>query len=259
MAVPRIRNFLSRLSSHHRDAATLACAFKAAADARLASKWNSAVRIAPGGLVLVPASGAFDVTVAPGENVQAAVDACPPGGSVLLLPGTHDGPLVLTAGKVVHVFGRGRALLQTSIGTLVTSESATSTLDGLIIRREASHNDEEEEEEVDDFSVWIKGGRLHLQACDVTSAALDSTCVVIEGGADPLLVSCKCVRLSPHPLFGGAREGLWPPVGWGRSRGLSTGPSNGQLPCLLACNRRHSPACFFSLARLERALVSGPG
>ena len=280
MAVPRIRNFLSRLSSHHRDAATLACAFKAAADARLASKWNSAVRIAPGGLVLVPASGAFDVTVAPGENVQAAVDACPPGGCVLLLPGAHDGPLVLAAGKVVHVFGRGRALLQTSTGTLVTSESATSTLDGLIIRREASHNDEEEEEveeeEEDDFSVWIKGGRLHLQACDVTSAALDSTCVVIEGGADPLLVSCKCarlsfpvlslallsckcVRLSPHPLFGGAREGLWPPVGWGRSRGLSTGPSNGQLPCLLACNRRHSPACFFSLARLERALVSGPG
>ena len=55
---------------------------------------------------------AFDVTVAPGRDVQAAVKRCPRGGSVLLLPGVHEGPLDLTAGKTVHVFGRGRAVLR---------------------------------------------------------------------------------------------------------------------------------------------------
>ena len=101
----------------------------------MASKWHSAVRITPGGLVREPASGTFDVTVAPGEDVQAAVDACPPDGSVLLLPGTHDGPLVLMAGKVVHMFGLGLATLQAATGTVVTSEAETAVdVDGLIIR-----------------------------------------------------------------------------------------------------------------------------
>ena len=55
-----------------------------------------------------PASGAFDVTVAPGEDAQAAVGRCPPKGCVLLLPGTHDGPLAQLPVEEVHVFGRGR-------------------------------------------------------------------------------------------------------------------------------------------------------
>ena len=143
------------------------------------------VIIAPDGTVREPASGAFDVTVAPGQPVQAAVDACPAGGSVLLLPGTHDGPLVLLVGKVVHVFGRGLATLRAATGTVVTSEAAASTLDGLVIRREVAGSG-------DSYGVWIKGGRLRLQACNITSAAQE--CVFIQGGADPLLASCKCVR-----------------------------------------------------------------
>ena len=134
-----------------------------------------------------PASGTFDVTVAPGEDVQAAVDACPPDGSVLLLPGTHDGPLVLTTGKVVHVFGLGRATLRAQTGTVVLSKAATATLDGLVLRREAGGTTNYQ------HCVWITGGRLRLQACDITSAARMSPCVAIEGGADPVLVACKCV------------------------------------------------------------------
>ena len=153
------------------------------------------MRISRSGAVLEPASGAFDVAVAPGDNVQAAVDACPVGGCVLLLPGTHDGPLVLAVGKVVHVFGRGRATLRASTGTVVTSDAAEGTLDGLIIRREAGGADSCRD------CVWIKGGRLRLQACDVTCAALNVPCVWIEGGADPTLVACKCARgLSPSLL-----------------------------------------------------------
>ena len=145
------------------------------------------ISVAKDGTVHEPASGAFDVTVPPGANVQAAVDACPAGGSVLLLPGKYDGPLVLQAGKEVHVFGRGRAKLRAAKGTVVTSESATSTLDGLIIRREGGSR-----YNVHDC-VWIKGGRLRMQACDVTSSGLNSSCVRIEGGADPVLALCKCV------------------------------------------------------------------
>ena len=106
----------------------------AAAAAASASNWRSASRFYRSGAVLEPASGTFDVTVAPGEDVQAAVDACPPGGSVLLLPGTHAGPLVLLADKEVHVFGRGHATLRTASGTaVVTSEAAVATCDGLVI------------------------------------------------------------------------------------------------------------------------------
>ena len=167
-----------------RDAAALACACRDAAAAAPASKWHSAVRVGRSGAVFEPASGAFDVTVAPGEDVQAAVDRCPLGGCVLLLPGTHDGPLVLPVNKVVHVFGRGLATLRMADGTVVTSYADVATIDGLVIRCEADGYDR---------AVWIKGGRLLLSACDMTSAAFIGACVAIEGGADPLLVSCKCV------------------------------------------------------------------
>ena len=166
-----------------RDAAAIMCVCKDAAAAAPASKWLSAVRVCRSGHVIEPASGDFDVSVTPGEDVQAAVDRCPPGGCVLLRPGTHDGPLALAADKVVHVFGRGRATLRAAEGALVTSETLTSTLDGLVIRREAGGGGR---------GVWIRGGSLRLQACDISSASLP--CVRIEGGADPLLSWCKCVR-----------------------------------------------------------------
>ena len=150
---------------------------------------------APPGWVFPP--DAFNVTVVPGQAVQAAVDACPANGSVLLLPGTHDGPLVLTAGKVVHVFGRGSATLRAAMGTVVTSEAAESTLDGLIIRREAGGTSNSGND-----GVWIKGGRLRMQACDVTST-FTGICVVIEGGADPILAACKCVRACADSIFTG--------------------------------------------------------
>ena len=115
----------------------LACSFKAAAAAYPRSKWPSKVRTKRSGVVLEPAGGAFDVTVAPGEDVQAAVDRCPTGGCVLLLPGVHNGQIVLAADKEVHVFGRSSATLRTTAGTVLSSESAESTFDGLAIRREA--------------------------------------------------------------------------------------------------------------------------
>ena len=159
------------------------------------------MRVGPGGLVLQPASGAFDVTVAPGENVQAAVDRCPAGGCLLLLPGTHKGPLVLgprveeneeeheqgfiqvVPDKVVHVFGRGRATLQAAEGTVLASTAASATVDGLILRREAGGGR--------NYCVKINGGRLRLQACDITNAELYVHCVGISDGADPIVTSSR--------------------------------------------------------------------
>ena len=189
-----------------RDAALLAGVCRATAEAFREVRRRRTVRVGPDGAVREPASGAFDVTVAPGQRVQMAVDACPAGGSVLLLPGTHDGPLVLAASKVVHVFGRGSATLRAATGTVVTSEAVEGTLDGLIIRREAGGT------RVNNYRdcVWIRGGRLRLQACDVTGAAPFVPCVVIMGGADPLLSICKCVRAPFYDLmFAGVREGQW--------------------------------------------------
>ena len=167
----------------------LLCVCTASAAAAPKSKWHSAVRVAAEGLVLEPASGTFDVSVAPGANVQAAVDRCPPGGCVLLLPGTHDGPLVLAADKVVHVFGRGLATLRTASGTVIKSESTKATLDGLVIRREAGGTCSNNRD-----CAWVKGGRLRLQGCDLTSEDERAPCAWIEDGADPLLLCCRYVR-----------------------------------------------------------------
>ena len=170
----------------------LACSLKAAAAAYPRSKWPRAVRIKRSGAVLEPASGAFDVTVAPDEDVQAAVDRCPRGGCVLLLPGTHAGPLALTADKLVHVFGRGEATLRTATGSVLQSSAAESTIDGLAMRRQIGLSNS-------DDGVWIRGGRLRLQACDVTAP---SSCVRIDGGADPVVTTCRYGRARAAPCGG---------------------------------------------------------
>ena len=140
-----------------RDAAALACVCANAAAAYREGRWPRTVRTKRSGAVLEPANGAFDVTVAPGDGVQAAVDRCPPGGCVLLLPGTHEGPLVLPANKVVHVFGRGLATLRSAISDVLTSWAASSTVDGLLVRQEGEDEDDEGR------GVRIRGGRLRLQ------------------------------------------------------------------------------------------------
>ena len=169
-----------------RDAAALACVLANAAEAHRAGRWNCTIRTKRSGAVLEPASGAFDVTVAPGTNIQAAVDRCPRGGSVLLLPGTHEGPLVLSADQEVHVFGRGQATLRVVAGTALTCTAAKATVDGLFIRREG----EQLEEEGEACGVFIRGGAVRLQACEVSSTA--GFCISIEGaGTDPMISDCK--------------------------------------------------------------------
>ena len=52
--------------------------------------------IASDGTVLEPQSGNFDAIVSPGESLQHAHDRVRVGGTILLLPGMHWGPLAIT-------------------------------------------------------------------------------------------------------------------------------------------------------------------
>ena len=120
------------------DAGSGSClAVPAAELATIASWWakqHAAARAAPPpGAVLPPAT--FDVTVPPGESLQAAVSRCPAGGSILLLPGRHAGPLVIA--KELHVFGRGAAVLIAEGDDVISSSAPKATVDGLVIRKDA--------------------------------------------------------------------------------------------------------------------------
>lgn len=86
------------------DAAAFACVSRDAREAYRGSRPFRSVRIARDGSVLRPASGAFDVEVAPGELVASAITRCPRGGSVRLLPGLHVLPN-MGENVAVHVFG----------------------------------------------------------------------------------------------------------------------------------------------------------
>ena len=166
-----------------REAAQLACACATAAKAYHQCRWYTAVRVARSGAVLEPSSGTFAATVAPGEDVQAAVDACPRGGCVLLLPGTHAGPLVLTANQEVHLFGRGQATLRTSAGAgpVLSSMAERATVDGLIIVREGGGLSGEN-------GVAITAGRLRLQASRMSSEAAAG---IFVAGGDPFIIGCR--------------------------------------------------------------------
>lgn len=75
--------------------------------------------------------------VAPGEDVQAAIAAEPPGGSVELLPGRHRGPVVLD--RAVALVGRDDAVLEgPGRGSVVTVTAEGATVRGLTLRGSGS-------------------------------------------------------------------------------------------------------------------------
>ena len=180
-----------------RDAASLACVCSVTAAAYRESRWPRAVRIKRSGAVLESAEGTFDVTVAPGEGVQAAVDRCPRGGCVLLLPGRHEGPLELRVGQEVHVFGREQATLRTTAGTVLTCEGASATIDGVSLKRVLDAAAEYE------HCVMVRSGALRLQKCDVTSMAGSGIVAFPHGDTelDLSAVECKCVHGKSSVVF----------------------------------------------------------
>ena len=112
--------------------------------------------------------------------------------------------VVRVADTEVHVFGRGRAVLGTVINPPLISGASVASADGLIIRRRAGDEDQNYGNYAGTygFTALIDGGRLRLQACDLVNDT--GSCVLIKGGADPTLASCKCVTWAE-----GVRVAIW--------------------------------------------------
>ena len=125
------------------------------------------------GWVFTPA--AFDLTVSPGDDIQAAVARCPPGGSVLLSPGIYERPLRLMRGKSVRIFGQGQAILRAVVEVVNPGEVV---LDGLVLRK----------------GIVLQRGSPRLQACDIANPS--GHCVSLQFGdtrdiLSPVLVGCR--------------------------------------------------------------------
>ena len=143
---------------------------------------------------------AFDVTVAPGDPLHPAVQSCPVGGSILLLPGVHSGFMGLD--KSIRIFGRGAAEISYSGSThIILSIAEDVVLDGIIFRLVPnSHylNPTTEDLAVGlakrEFSrsacVDVVGGRLRLQACDIAQTLGDA--VHVTNRAEVEVIACKC-------------------------------------------------------------------
>ena len=168
------------------------------------------------GAVSEPRSGRFWRTLSPGDDVQAAVDACPEGGAILLAPGRH--PLTASSARAgaesssaragaessaesasvgrrraglwldrdVCVFGLGAATLSSDSGDVVIVTAARAVLDGVIVRQTS------EARRPDGCGVFVAAGRSRLQSCDIS--ATRCFCVEIGGaGTDPTIANCRCV------------------------------------------------------------------
>jgi nitrous oxidase accessory protein len=89
---------------------------------------------------MLAAGTASAAVVAPGEDVRAAIAAEPPGGSVELLPGTHQGPVLLD--RPVALTGRPGAILQApGRGSVVTVSAPGAAVRGLTLRGSGSELD----------------------------------------------------------------------------------------------------------------------
>lgn len=91
-------------------------------------------------VVAMAASAAFAATpVAPGQDVQAAVDATEPGGTVELLPGQHRGPVRLD--RAVTLLGRDGAVLEGGgQGSVIVVTAEAAAVRNLSVRDSGSNH-----------------------------------------------------------------------------------------------------------------------
>ena len=159
------------------------------------------------------------MVVATSDSLQAAVDSCPAGGSILLLPGAHWGALSIR-GKEVHVFGRGRAILRPGplvagapaagvdfhgrISAIVTISSSFASLDGVQVIGGPALPTLSSPRAANCLRVEGAGARPRIQSVYFSAASCHN--IVVAGGAAPLLLNCRCVRL--HARLQACMQGL---------------------------------------------------
>ena len=168
------------------DAAVAACVATDAAEGYLASGHHRRVRVSPvSGYVYPPPQAYFDVRVAPGDDLQHAVDECPPDGSVLLLEGVHSGHLKLSAARCVHIFGAPNAVMAAS----VYSSALRSTLSGLHFREDPQDQTSKKKP----YCVFVADGGLRVQECVFEGAAF-SVAVGLSKGEGATVQKCRFLR-----------------------------------------------------------------
>ena len=157
-----------------------------------AESWWPALDPATGSL-LEPRSGRFWRELSPGDDVQAAVNACPEGGCILLRPGVHtlvpqEEGVGLEIRRAVSIFGRGAATVQ-SLGSTYTiimgALSATSpfALDGLVVRSV--------DQQAEAAGVVINSGSARLQSCAITGPSFIGLLIGGASPSPPVITSCR--------------------------------------------------------------------
>ena len=124
----------------------------------------------------------FDCAVGPGGSLADGVRRCPPGGRMLVRPGSYSEQLVLDSSKEIHVFGQRQARV-----LAVVSRGACGSVDGLLMEGAA-----------------VYGGALELVDCVVAAGLPRGAAravhrvqgVSLEGG-HPTLRRCVVTGCGP--------------------------------------------------------------
>ena len=177
-----------------RAAARLACACRGFRAAHAESWWPT---LDPAtGNVLEPRSGRFWRELSPGDDVRAAVGACPEGGCILLRPGVHalvpQGEVGLDIHHAVTIFGRGLATVQSpgctyAIFIGVHLPDSPFALDGLIVRTVNS-----EAGLAGGVGVLIAHGSPRLQSCAITGPTTFGLLIISDSPSPPVITNCRC-------------------------------------------------------------------
>ena len=126
----------------------------------------------------------FTINIAPGESVQNAINKCPKGGNIRLLPGLHKGPIFLDSHTEINIFGKCKALLYSDYGSVITSNSNNSTIDGLLILTKKYKYDD------DFYAININSGILNIQHCNIASFMAGS---IIASGINTNVNIINCI------------------------------------------------------------------
>lgn len=114
------------------------------------------------------------------RTIADAINAANPGDRIFVLPGIYEEAIVID--KPLEIIGRGRReeiIVQASGQNTVSFKTTLGRVVNLTLKQIGGGSDW--------FAVHIAQGRLELKECDISSES--SSCVAIQGGADPRVVS----------------------------------------------------------------------
>ena len=133
-----------------------------------------------GGAAGAAAAGVYDVVVAPGDSLQAALDSCRAGGSILLLGGVHAGPVLVH--KPVRVFGRCAALIASPgvvVCVCIPTGCGAFECDGVAIWRESFVGTPHDAQSFSGALMVAAGSHARLVRCDLQSWICDHDAAVV--------------------------------------------------------------------------------